>query len=211
MAGAGAAAGAGAGAAGAAGAGAGAGADVAAAGAAAAAVTGAACWGSWTCTGEPLGSAMMLREESEGTRRPADDLPLETSLASSPTPLDRRTPSPSAAAAAAAGACHEGREPEAEPGGGRRLRRGGGDGRRRRPPRPPRAPILARAVLSALGGTAAPSRPACRQGSFHALGAWRLQGCFRGSPGSLPTQPRLRPRQSHSPEEAPLGLRGRGR
>lgn len=61
----------------------------------------------------------MLREESEGTRRPADDLPLETSLASSPTPLGRRTPSPSAAAAAAAGACHEGREPA----GGRAGRR----------------------------------------------------------------------------------------
>lgn len=133
---------------------------------------------------------MMLREESEGTRRRTDDLPLETSLASSPTPLGRRTPSPSAAAAAAAGACHEGREPEAEPGGGRRLRGGGGDGRRRRPPRPPRAPNLARAVLSVLPrGTAAPSRPARCRGSFPgALSRASSRGAFGAHP-PLPSCP----------------------
>lgn len=141
---------------------AGAGAAVAAAGAVTAvAVTGAACWGCWTCTGEPVGSAMMLPEESGRTRRPADDLPLKTSLPSPPTPLGRRTPSPPAAAAA--GASHEGRErgrPSRAEGGGSAGR--GGDGRRRWPPRSPRAQSLARAVCLCEGNRrqAAPPAPA---------------------------------------------------
>lgn len=145
---------------------AGAGAAVAAAGAAgtAAAVTGAACWGCWTCTGEPLGSAMMLPEESRRTRRSTDDLPLETSLSSSPTPLGRRTPSPPAAAAA--GASNEGRErgrPRRAEGGG--SAGGGGEGRRRRPPRSPRASNLVRAVLGLRRGNRRPHRAARGRGS----------------------------------------------
>lgn len=178
------AAGAGAGAAGAAGAGA----AVAAAGAAAAAVTGAACWGCWTCTGEPLGSAMMLPEESRRTRRPADDLPLETSLPSPPTPLGRRTPSPPAA-----GASHEGRElgrPSGAEGGG--SAGGGGEGRRRRPPRSPRACSLARAGLCLREGNRRPTAPTplLAAGDVSPPRAARPACvCFRGPRPSLPGLP----------------------
>lgn len=210
------AAGAGAGAAGATGAGA----AVAAAGAAAAAaaVTGAACWGCWTCTGEPLGSAMMLPEESRRTRRPADDLPLETSLPSPPTPLGRRTPSPPAAAAAAAGASHEGRElerPSGEEGGG--SAGGGGEERRRRPPLSPRAPNLARAVLCLGEGNRRPTAPT----PLLAAGEVSTQGdqgrfvfAFGARvPRSLDFLLSLRigPRQSAPPEDAAWGPRGRSR
>lgn len=99
-----------------------------------------------------------------------DDLPLETSLASSPTPLGRRTPSPSAAAAAA-GACHEGREP-----GGRAGRREEAARRRRgREEAAAAAPAarpepLARGALGAEGNRR-PLRPCWPRGKFP--GAWR--------------------------------------
>lgn len=67
----------------------------------------------------------MMLPESGRTRRPADDLPLETCLPSPPTPLGRRTPSSPAAAAS-----HEGRErrrPSRAEGGG--SAGGGGEGR----------------------------------------------------------------------------------
>lgn len=195
-----------------------AGAAVAAAGAAAAAVTGAACWGCWTCTGEPLGSAMMLPERSRRTHRPADDLPLETSLPLPPTPLGRRTPSPPAAAAAA-GASHEGRErgrPSPAEGGG--SAGGGGEGRRRRPPRSPRAPSLARAVLCLAEGNrrpAAPSGSARGRGSFHPRGVRPICVCSQGPCPSLPGIPVFPapspPDNQGPPEDAPWGPRGRGR
>lgn len=137
----------------------GAGAAVAAAGAAAAGVTGAACWGCWTCTGEPLGSAMMLPEESEKTRRPADDLPLETSLPSlrcrhlstgarPPRPPPPTPPLEPATRGGSKGGRAGRREEAAPPEAGR----GGGGGRRAR-----RAPRASRAQFSVSArGTAAP-------------------------------------------------------
>lgn len=167
---------------------AGAGAAVAAAGAAA--VTGAACWGCWTCTGEPLGSAMMLPEETRRTRRPGDDLPLETSLPSPPTPLSRRTPSPPPPPEPATrGGSEGGRAGRREEAAPAEAGRGGGGplaalaarpeprARSSLPPRgepPPRRPLL----------------PDSLPGSFHPRGAGPGWAGFR-DPRSSPLTPRF--------------------
>lgn len=137
---------------------AGAGAAVAAAGAAA--VTGAACWGCWTCTGEPLGSAMMLPEESRRTRRQGDDLPLETSLPSPPTPLGRRTPSPPPPPPepATRGGSEGGRAGRREEAAPAEAGRGGGGPVAALAARPE---PLARAVLCLREGNRRPAAPSC--------------------------------------------------